>query len=154
MKAFLFAYYVIFVLDVHPEFMRRGWQRRQVYEAASEVAYKTDADPGEGLRMMQIAARETGYDKTAVGKAGERGRWQVLGGNDFSAKEALRRMRVQGMVAFVGCRHAEDKVTLPNGVKTTCQEMVDDRIGPADRYLTEHRPPTTLQPENGYAGNP
>jgi hypothetical protein len=154
MKALLFAYYVLFVLDVHPEFMRHAWQRRKVYDTATEVAYKTTAVPGEGLRLMQIGARETGYDETAVGKRGERGRWQVLGGNDFSAKEALRRMRVQGMVAFVGCRHAEDHVTLPNGVKTTCQEMVDNRIGPADRYLAEHRPPTTLQPENGYAGNP
>ena len=144
MQALLFAYYVLFVLDIHPDYMRRSWQRHWVYDTAHEVAYKTTAAPDEGLRMMEIAKNESGFDPDAVGKKGERGRWQVLGGKDFSAREALRRMRVQGMLGFVGCRHAEDRVVLQNGVKTTCQEMIDHRIGPADRYLTERRAPRAL----------
>jgi hypothetical protein len=142
MKVLLFAYYVLFVLDTHPAFMRHGWQRRWVYTDAHEVAFKTDADPGEGLRMMQIAKMESGFYPKAVGKKGECGAWQILGGTDCSAREALRRMRVQGMVAYVGCRHASDVVVLPEGTKTTCQEMIDNRIGPADQYLAEHRPPS------------
>lgn len=134
----LYAYYVVFTLDVAPAYMRHKWQRKWVYDAAHEVADKTDATPGEGLRLMLIAKEETGFDPSAIGAKGERGRWQVLGGNDFSAAEALRRMRQGGMVSFVGCRHAADHVTLPNGVKTTCQEMIDHRIGPADAYAEAH----------------
>ncbi len=119
--------------------MRGPWQRARVYSIAAEVA-ASDATPQEGLRGMQIAARESGFDRSAVGKLGERGPWQVLGGHDFSWHEALRRMRVQGMVAFVGCRHAEDEVVV-DGYRTTCQHMIDNRIGPADRYLAEHPAP-------------
>jgi hypothetical protein len=141
MKALFYAYLVLFVLDVHPEFMRKWWQRERVYKTAAKVAFKTDADPGEGLTLMQIAARESGYDEKAVGKAGERGEWQIYYGPDYSAAHALWLMRHQGMVAFVGCRHASDHVVLPDGTKTTCQEMIDNRIGPARAYLAEHRPP-------------
>lgn len=141
MKALLFAYYVLFVLDVHPEFMRRSWQRRRVYSIAHEVAYETAAKPKSGLRLMQIAVRESGYDRMAVGKLGERGPWQIMPpAKEYGAREALRRMEVAGMVSFVGCRHASDVVTV-EGYKTTCQEMIDKRIGPADRYFDEHPPP-------------
>lgn len=136
----MFAYLVLFVLDVHPEFMRSSWQRNRVYSIAAEVA-ASDATPREGLRGMQIASQESGYDRGAVGRLGERGPWQVRGGKDFSWREALRRMRVQGMLGFVGCRRAADRVVLPNGVHTTCQEMVDHRVGPADRYLEEYPAP-------------
>lgn len=140
MKILLFAYYVCFVVDVWPQFMRHAWQRREVYAIAREVAYDTEAGPQTGLRLMQVAGQESGFYRGAVGRKGERGPWQVLGGSDYSAREAIRRMDL-GMVSFVGCRHAEDKVTLPEGTKTTCLEMVDHRIGPADRYLSEHPPP-------------
>jgi hypothetical protein len=140
-KFLLYAYYILFVLDTHPKFMTHGWQRAWVYTDARQVAFHTDASPSEGLRMMQIAKMESGFFPNAVGRKGECGAWQVLGGTDCSAKEALRRMRIQGMVAYVGCRHASDVVTLPEGTRTTCQEMIDNRIGPADRYLADHPPP-------------
>jgi hypothetical protein len=140
-KALLFAYYVLFVLDVHPDYMRHGWQRTRVYDTAREVAFKTNASPRDGLRLMQIACRESGFDPKAIGKKGERGRWQVMPpAKSYGADEALWRMRNQGMVAFVGCRHASDVVTI-DGFKTTCQQMIDNRIGPADAYFAEHRPP-------------
>jgi hypothetical protein len=144
MRTLLFAFYVVFVLDAHPEMMRRSWQRHWVYDTAREVA-KTDASPQEGLRLMEIPVHESGFDPKAVGRKGEKGRWQILGGNDFSANEALRRMRYQGMMGFVGCggKKEEDKVLLPNGVHTTCGELVEHRVGPADAYLLEHRPPPT-----------
>jgi len=155
MKTLLFAYYVVFCLDVWPQFMRYGYQRREVYAVAHEVAFDTTASPDVGLRLMQIAGHESGFYRGAVGKRGERGPWQVLGGNDFSAREALRRMAL-GMVSFVGCRHASDAVVLPEGTKTTCQEMVDNRIGPADRYFATHPapPPTALVDDVTVAGNP
>jgi hypothetical protein len=140
-KILLFAYYVLFVLDVHPDYMRHHWQRVRVYDTAREVA-NTDATPQDGLRLMQIACRESGFDPGAIGKKGERGRWQVMPpAKSYGAHEALWRMRNQGMVAYVGCHHASDVVTV-DGFKTTCQQMIDNRIGPADAYLVEHRPPT------------
>lgn len=151
----LFAFYVCFVLDDWPQFMRHSWQRLDVYAIAHDVADNTDATPAEGLHLMQTAGMESGFYRKAKGKKGEIGPWQIMPpARSYGAKEALFRMRVQGMVGFVGCRHADDAVVLPEGTKTTCQKMVDNRIGPADRYLAEHRPPTTLEPENDYAGNP
>lgn len=141
MKLYVFAFLVCFVLDVHPAFMRAAWQRSRVYAAAHEVADKTDATPREALRLMQIGARESGYDPTAVGKKGERGVWQVMPpAREYGAREALSRMRGLGMVAFVGCRHADDEVVV-DGFRTTCQHMIDNRIGPADAYLAEHPAP-------------
>ena len=150
MKILFFAYLVCFILDTHPNVMRHRWQRAWVYETAHEVAEKTDATPQEGLRLMEIPVHESGFDAKAVGSKGERGRWQVHGGSDFSAREALRRLRA-GMVSFVGCRRAEDRVTLPNGVKTTCQEMIDHRVGPADDYLAAHPPPPVDRSEEVFA---
>ena len=141
MKTLFYAYLVLFILDQHPEFMHKWWQRDRVYATAKEVAFKTDADPQEGLRLMQIALRESGFDEKAVGKAQEKGRWQVLSGNDHSAARALWLLRHQGILGFIGCRHTEDKVTLPEGTKTTCREMVLNRIGSADDYLADHPPP-------------
>ena len=88
---------------------------------------------------MEIPVHESGFDPTAVGKRGEKGRWQVLGGKDFGAPAALGRLRM-GMVSFVGCRHASDVVVI-QGMKTTCQAMIDRRVGPADKYLETHAPP-------------
>jgi hypothetical protein len=142
----LFAYYIVFVLDRHPDMMRRAEQRAWVYDTAREVT-KTDANVSEGLRLMNIPARESGYYAQAIGKHGERGRWQILGGKDFSANEALRRMRTQGMMGFVGCGNAKeaDEVVLPNGVKTTCGELVAHRVDDADSYLSEYHPPSFTQ---------
>jgi len=147
MHNLLFAFYVCFVLDVWPKYMVRGWQRAEVYAIARDVA-STDATPGEGLRLMQIAGMESGFWRRARGRKGEVGPWQIMPpARSFGASEALSRMRGQGMVAYVGCRRAEDKVTLPEGTRTTCREMIEHRVGPADAYLAQHRAPTAPPPE-------
>lgn len=154
MSGLLCAYYVSFVLAIWPVFMRHGWQRARVYSIADEVAH-TDATPREGLRLMQIAARESGFDRSAIGHKGERGCWQVMPpARSYGASEALWRMRYQGMVAFVGCRHADDKVVLPNGVHTTCQEMIDHRIAAADAYLAAHPAPSDSNIVRNESENP
>src|ERR1700733_4154422 len=84
-----------------------NYQRHEAKTVITEVVMTTDATPLESLEMLNIAALESGFDTHAVGKGGERGAFQVStdGGrnHDFSAREALRRMRVQGMIAYVGC---------------------------------------------------
>lgn len=138
---FLAIYLVLFVVDVHPGFMRHARQRDEVYAIAADVA-STDATPAEALRLMQIAAMESSFTRAARGRAHEVGPWQIMPpAASYGAKEALWRMRHQGMLAYVGCRRAGDVVTLPEGTKTTCAEMIEHRIQPADAYLAEHRPP-------------
>ena len=150
MKTLLYAFYVVFVLDTHPEMMRRASQRADVYACAKDVA-GTDASPGEGLRLMQIAALESGFYGKAHGKKGETGPWQIMPpATSFGAHEALRRMRGQGMVAYVGCRHASDVVVI-EGTKTTCQAMIDHRTLPADAYLATHPAPPPPRPETELA---
>lgn len=147
MKLLLFAFYVCFVLDTWPQFMRHAWQRVEVYAIALDAAGNTDATPKEGLRLMQIAGVESGFWRKAVGKMGERGPWQIMPpARSYGAREALWRMRHLGMLAYVGCRRAEDKVVLPEGTKTTCHEMVEHRIGPADEYLARHPAPSAANP--------
>lgn len=121
------AYLIAFVLTVWPHLTK--YQDREMRAIAAEVA-ATDGTAQEDLRLMNIAALESGFSRKAVGKMGERGAFQVLGGKDFSAKEALRRMRVQGMDHYCGCR-------------TTCPALVANRIDRADLYRMGFEPPTT-----------
>ena len=100
--------------------------------------------PWKMLRLLNVSALESGFDRTAVGKLGERGAFQILGGRDFSAREALRRMDVQGMVAYVGCRHAEDRVVV-QGTATTCAELVAHRTEKADLWFMGFEPPRPLE---------
>jgi len=69
----------------------------------------TDCSPLECVTLMGIPALESGWERTAVGKAGERGAWQIMPpAASYGAREALRRMREQGMLGYVGCvRHTE-----------------------------------------------
>jgi hypothetical protein len=128
MHNLLTAYLLSFVVTFWPHLGR--YQQREAVAIAEEVA-NTQGDVLEDLTLMNIAAMESGFSRSAVGKAGERGPWQVStdeGRNhDFSAKEALRRMRTQGMLGYVGCRHAQDEVVLA-GVRLTCAEVVAHRV--------------------------
>jgi len=134
------AYLIAFVLAFWPAVGKRPYQYKDMKSIAVEVA-ALHTTPNKKLRLMNTAAMESGFRRDAVGKAGERGPWQILGGHDFSAKEALRRMDEQGMVAYVGCRHIDDAVVLPGGTRTTCRQMIANRIDRADLYSWVFEPP-------------
>jgi hypothetical protein len=154
MRIFMFAYLVCFALDVWPKYMVTSWQRKAIYSIAHEVA-ETDGSLQEDLRLMNIAGWESGFRRDAKGKAGERGPWQIMPpAVSFGAKEALSRMRIAGMVSYVGCRRAEDEVVLPGGTKMTCQKMIDNRIRPADEYLENYPPPSEESDEREEALDP
>jgi Transglycosylase SLT domain len=155
MVQLLTAYYIAFALSCWPNIVHRPRQNREMRAIAAEVA-STDATPFEGRRLMNIAALESNFDRTAKGKMGEMGAWQIMPPfKSYGAKEALRRMRGQGMVGYVGCRHAEDEVVL-NGIKTTCQAIIDHRVDKADLYGWVFPPPTVPanDTERLVAGNP
>jgi hypothetical protein len=72
----------------------------------------TDASVDEALQLALIPALESGYERSAVGKAGERGAWQAMTG-DTSARHALYLLRSQGMLGYVGCvRETEECMRL------------------------------------------
>jgi hypothetical protein len=122
------AYLLAFVAFFFPHLTR--YQQSEARAIADEVAH-TDGTPQEDLRPVNIAAMESYFDRRAVGKLGERGAWQILGGRDFSAREALRRMRVLGMQGFVGC-------TRP------CPAIVAHRVDRADLWRMAMEPPRDL----------
>lgn len=119
---------------------------------AADIA-STDATPEEGLRLMNIAALESNFDRHVTGHHGEQGAFQVMPpARSYGADEALRRMRRQGMAGFVGCRHAEDVVTI-GGRRMTCQQMIDHRVEKAEAFRMAFDPPT-LEGYGELAGNP
>ena len=139
----LIAYLLAFVASFWPHLTTYQWHEAE--EIAAEVA-RLKTSPWKMLRLVNIAASESCFDRTAVNKeSGARGPFQVLGGDDFSAREALRRMEVQGMVAFVGCRKAEDRVHV-QGSLVTCADLVDHRVGKADLWFMGHEPPQSGNP--------
>ena len=155
MVQLLTAYYVAFALSCWPSVAHHPRQDREMRAIALEVA-QSDATPFEGRRLMNIAALESNFDRGVKGRMGEMGAWQVMPPfKSYGAREALRRMRGQGMVGYVGCRHAEDEVVV-GGVKTTCQAIIDHRVDRADLYGWVFPPPSA--PENDFlpmvAGNP
>jgi len=97
------AYLVTFALSVWPPRPTDVHRLREIVAIAADVA-STDATPEEALTLINIAALESGFERTARGKLGERGAWQVMPpAVSYAADEALRRVRVQGMQSFCGC---------------------------------------------------
>ena len=152
MKTLLVAYLLGFVHSWWPHLTR--YQTREADAIVHEIVDTTDGTPLEDLYLVNIAALESGFDRKAVGKAGERGAWQVmLPAKEYGAREALRRIRVQGWVAYVGCRHAEDHVVVA-GTPTTCAAIIEHRTEKAVLYRLAFDPPTPEAPDTALADNP
>jgi hypothetical protein len=91
---------VIFLTALHPD----PRNVRRLYEL-SKVAWsiaKTDATEDEATLLSSIAIHESGVSLRAIGPLGERGAFQLLGG-PYTTREALRRLRVQGLRGYAGC---------------------------------------------------
>jgi hypothetical protein len=132
-------YLIAFVLWFWPYVASHPRQFRDMKLDAIEVA-ALDTSAWKKVRMMNIAALESGFIRDAVGPLGERGAWQVYGGSDYSAKEALRRLDAQGMVGYVGCRSDSDIVRL-KGVTTTCAKLIANRVDRANLWIMAVEPP-------------
>jgi len=131
---------MLFILSVHPPRDRRGeLDYRDVYRLRemSAIAWaitKTECDPLECLELANIPFWESGYERTAKGKKGEVGAWQLMPpqpcdprATTCQAREALRRLRVQGIEGYCGCSRWHP-----------CSDMVEHRIGAARDWYAEH----------------
>lgn len=128
----------IYLLD----FAHANWRhlsRRQETELRAiihEIVSQTDGTLQEQLQLVNIAALESNFSRTAHGAKHEVGAWQLMPPipPGSQAREALRRMRTQGMLGYVGCRHPEDVAMYSGGKPVSCQRMIDNRIDRANLY--------------------
>ena len=124
-------YLLAFVLAFWPHLTR--YQRTEAGAIAADVL-TTDATPGEALRLMNVAAMESGFSRTAHGSHGELGAFQIMPpARSYGAAEALRRMRVQGMDAYCGCTRQHP-----------CPALVAHRVDRADLWRMAFDPPAAV----------
>jgi|SRR5580658_1120253 hypothetical protein len=96
------AHYVIsFILAFWGPIPFHSHRGAEVRAIAADIA-STDCRPLECLEIANIAALESGFERAAIGKLGEVGAFQNLHG-DPSAKAALKLLRTQRMLGYVGC---------------------------------------------------
>jgi hypothetical protein len=129
------TYFLLFAMTIWPP--RTQHREREMRAIAEEVA-RTDATPEEGLVLMNIAALESYFSRTALGKAGERGAWQVMPpAKSYGAKEALRRLRLVGIERYCGCVPGSE----------FCRRMAENRTWQARLWRLAFDPP---KPEDVY----
>ena len=128
------VYILAFIVTFWPGFTRHPYQVREAMAVVDDIL-STDADPGEALRLANIAAMESGFRRDAIGTHGERGAFQIMPpARSYDAREALSRMRLQGMDAYCGCvRHFGD----------TCPAIVAHRVDRADLFRMAFDPPAS-----------
>ncbi len=98
----MIPYLLAFVMAFWPHLTR--YQQHEARAIVAEVA-ATDGTVLEDLELVNIAAMESYFDRSAVGRLGERGAWQVMPpAREYGAREALRRLRAQGIAGYCGCR--------------------------------------------------
>jgi hypothetical protein len=142
MVGYLFAFAIDLAASIYRiRPMSGGHAAREMVAIAQDIA-TTDCGPLECLTLMNIAGFESVWDRSAVGRHGELGAFQiwVFDGTSVAqraewrargAREALRRMRVQGMLGYCGCSRATPE----------CDAMVEHRTFPAKIYFWSHAPP-------------
>lgn len=140
------AYLLAFIALTWPHLTQ--YQRAEARAIVHEIVTKTDGTALEDLELVNFSHEESGFDRTAVNpRSGARGAFQVLGGQDFSAAEALRRLRTQGPHGYCGCVRPG---AAPTGHE--CPDMVSARMDRAVLYRMGFEPPRPT-PEF-VAGNP
>src|SRR5208337_1502190 len=117
------AYLTDFAMKTWPILKRHDYQRHEMKAIVHEITL-TNGTLNEELRLVNIAALESFFDRKAIGKMGEKGAFQIMTGPDYSANQALKLMRVQGMLGYVGCPRETIK----------CLELISHRVDRADLY--------------------
>jgi len=120
-----------FVLSVWPPHTtHRASEMRAI---AADIA-STDAAPIEALTLANIASLESNFERQAKGPKGERGAFQIMPpAVSYGAAEALRRLRAQGLMGFMGCaNHATSEL---------CTRMAEHRTEKAILWRLAFDPP-------------
>jgi hypothetical protein len=127
------TYFLLFAMTIWPP--RTQHREREMVAIAIDVA-STNATPEEGLILMNIAALESNFNRKALGRAGERGAFQVMPpAVSFGAAEALRRLRLQGIEGYCGCRGRD-----------RCRKKAENRTWQARLWRLGFDPPSTAEP--------
>lgn len=127
-------YVLAFILTVWWPHSAWGLHERRVI--AADIA-NTDASPLEALTLANIAAYESGFDTKARGRAGERGAFQVMPpAASYGAREALSRLRRQGLRGFMGFTTCGDR----------CERMAEARTFQAKLFYWAHPYVTAAEP--------
>jgi hypothetical protein len=137
----MLAYILLFAMTVWPP--RTQHRAREMRAIAEDIA-STDASPLEGLKLMNIAAYESNFDTLAINHegSGALGPFQIMPpAASYGADEALRRLRQQGIMGFMGCPTATDR----------CLRMAERRTWQARLWRMGYEPPVE---DNEAAGNP
>lgn len=99
----LYGYVLTFILTMWGPRQSDVHRLREMAAITADIV-STDASPEEALRLGNIAAMESGFERKAKGPHGERSAFQIMPpARSYDAKEALRRMRVQGIQSYCGC---------------------------------------------------
>ena len=107
----LTAYLIAFALSWWPNVAHHRYQDHELKIIAADIA-SSGATPLEGLILVNIAAMESNFDTHAKGRHGELGAFQIMPpAREYGAREALRRMREQGMAGYCGCVRPGKKAT-------------------------------------------
>ena len=127
----MWAYLLSFALLAWPPSPRDRHRLHEMSAIAAMVA-STDASPIEALTLMNVAAFESGFERTAKGRQGERGPFQIMPpAASYGAHEALSRLRKQGLMGYMGCRRVTEE----------CERMAEHRTFPAKLYRWAFDPP-------------
>jgi hypothetical protein len=126
--------YALCAIFWHAHVVPNGHADREIRAIASDVA-STDAAPGEAAQLILIAGMESGFERTAHGALGEQGAWQVMPpARSYGAREALNRLREQGLYGFMGCTRRTER----------CEQMAMNRSLLASIWLVVEPPPSSV----------
>jgi hypothetical protein len=129
-----------------------GHHRHNEMVMITKDIVSTDARPLEALYLENIVAFESGWERNAIGRQGELGAFQIMPNEKTTlaqrkewkargAKEALYRLRTQGIQGYCGCSEQHP-----------CNDMVEHRTFPAKLYSWVFAPPVVV--EEKVADNP
>lgn len=143
--AYLLAFCLVLWCRLFPSDPLSSHRQHEMYMVTQDIL-STDATPHEALKLENIVALESGWERTAIGEHGEVGAFQIwlFPGTSsekiaewkrHGAREALRRLRAQGIQGYCGC-------TAP--VTKKCGEIMEHRTEHANLYFWAFNPPKPL----------
>lgn len=148
METYLLHFAVAFFLSIWPAHYLTNHRHAEMVAITDDIL-STDAEVQEALTLENLAGMESVWDRTAVGRGGELGAFQIMPSprttpaqraewQAHGAKEALRRLRLQGIAGYCGCTRPDVK---------PCPEMMEHRTWPARLFRLAFDPPTVPSEE-------
>jgi hypothetical protein len=124
----LTAYLTAFAVSLVPTPYRTHHRRVEIDFIVDDIA-STDCEVDKCAQLVLISWRETNFERKARGLAGEIGAYQIMPpAQSYGAKEALRRLRAQGIQGYCGC-------------VSWCPKTIEARSWEAELWMMAFDPP-------------